>query len=223
MDAEEVERRIAEEAGIVLNCVVDISHHQNRVDFYEARDDGLFGVIHKATQGDDYRDPEYKVREQKCRAVGMAWGAYHFGTGDVDGRTQADHFLSVTGTDRSTLRALDFEPDPHGPDMNISEAKRFVTRVFERTGVFPGFYGGYWHINDQLHGRTDDVLARCWFWLAKYSLKPAVPTTWLTWTLWQYTDGAAGPEPHSVPGIGRCDRDKFNGGLLGLKRLWGEV
>ena len=223
MDAEEVDRRIAQEAGLVLNDVIDISHHQSRVDFLQLRDDeGIFGVIHKASENLSYRDPEYKVREQKCRGVGLSWGAYHFGTYG-DPVAQADHFLNVTGTDRSTLRALDFEPDPHGPDMTILEAQRFVTRVFEKTGVFPGFYSSYWHITDRLRGNKDDVLGQCWFWLAKYSTKAAVPPTWPTWTLWQYTDGAAGPEPHVAQGVGRCDRDRFNGGLLALKRLWGEI
>jgi hypothetical protein len=39
--------------------------------------------------------------------------------------------------------------------------------------------------------------------------------------MWQYTNGALGPEPHEVAGIGRCDRDKFNGSEAGLRKLWG--
>jgi lysozyme len=39
--------------------------------------------------------------------------------------------------------------------------------------------------------------------------------------MWQYTDGAVGPEPHVVAGIGYCDRDKFNGDLTQLHKLWG--
>jgi GH25 family lysozyme M1 (1,4-beta-N-acetylmuramidase) len=46
------------------------------------------------------------------------------------------------------------------------------------------------------------------------------PTAWSTWTMWQYTDGAIGPEPHVVDGIGHCDRDKFNGNFDALERLW---
>jgi lysozyme len=38
--------------------------------------------------------------------------------------------------------------------------------------------------------------------------------------MWQYTNGAAGPQPHEVPGIGRCDRDQFNGDMDALKKLW---
>jgi lysozyme len=38
--------------------------------------------------------------------------------------------------------------------------------------------------------------------------------------MWQYTDGALGGEPHTVAGIGRCDRDTFNGSVAQLRRLW---
>lgn len=48
-----------------------------------------------------------------------------------------------------------------------------------------------------------------------------VPANWPTWTMWQYTDGGIGPLPHTVAGIGRCDRDRFNGNATQLKKLWG--
>jgi lysozyme len=47
-----------------------------------------------------------------------------------------------------------------------------------------------------------------------------VPPTWASWTLWQYTDGDMGPAPHSVEGIGPCDRDRFNGTPAQLARFW---
>lgn len=34
-----------------------------------------------------------------------------------------------------------------------------------------------------------------WFWLAQYGPTAVVPRNWQTWTFWQYTDGAAGPDP----------------------------
>jgi lysozyme len=48
-----------------------------------------------------------------------------------------------------------------------------------------------------------------------------VPAGWPTWTLWQYTDGAYGPQPYEVAGVGRCDRDMFNGDEAQLQALWG--
>jgi len=57
------------------------------------------------------------------------------------------------------------------------------------------------------------VLAR------QYGKTAVVPPNWPTWTMWQYTDGGLGPEPHTVDGIGRCDRDKFQGTIVSLRKL----
>jgi len=48
-----------------------------------------------------------------------------------------------------------------------------------------------------------------------------VPQNWKTWTLWQYTDGALGPEPKAIAGVGLYDRDVFNGTEAGLRAFWG--
>jgi lysozyme len=40
--------------------------------------------------------------------------------------------------------------------------------------------------------------------------------------MWQYTDGGVGPEPHSVNGIGSCDREYYKGTDTQLKSWWGK-
>ena len=202
-----------------LNVVVDISHHNGNVNFAKAKDAGIIGVIQKATQGQSNVDPTYKTNKIKALNAGLLWGAYHFATGS-DGLKQAENFLSVVGNDPKTLLVLDFEPNLTGPSMSLEEARAFVTSVKDRTGRFPGFYSG--HFIKQLLGTSSDpVLAKCWFWLAQYGKTAVVPPNWPTWTLWQYTDGVIGPEPHTVSGIGRCDRDLFNGSETQLRKLWG--
>jgi len=64
------------------------------------------------------------------------------------------------------------------------------------------------------------VLANCWLWLSQFGNTPVVPANWPSWTMWQYTDGKMGPQPHDVDGVGPCDRDKFNGDLDALGKLW---
>jgi lysozyme len=202
-----------------LNVVVDISHHNGTVNLARAKDDGILGVVHKATQGQSFEDPTYRRNRQKAKKAGLLWGAYHFGTGS-DGLQQAEHFLDVVGNESGTLLALDFEPNLTGSSMDLEEARAFVIHVNERTGRFPGFYSGH-YIKHLLGTGTDAVLAKCWFWLAQYGPTAVVPRNWETWTMWQYTDGALGPKPHVVKGIGRCDRDKFNGSEAQLRKLWG--
>jgi GH25 family lysozyme M1 (1,4-beta-N-acetylmuramidase) len=202
----------------ILNAIIDISHHNGTVNLNKARDDGILGVIQKASQGQTGRDPTYRSNRKKAEDAGLLWGAYHFATGS-DGLRQAENFLESVGDPAHMLLVLDFEPNPTGPSMSLEEARAFVTHVREVTGRSVGFYSGH-YIKQLLGTGHDPVLAQCWFWLAQYGPTPVVPPNWPTWTMWQYTDGAFGPEPHRVSGIGRCDRDKFNGTEQQLRQLW---
>ena len=202
-----------------INVVVDLSHYNGEVDLAAAKAAGLVGVIHKATQGLDGVDPTYATRREQARAAGLLWGAYHFATGG-DGVAQAEHFLAVAGGEAGTLLALDLEANPAGQSMPLEEARAFVTHVAQATGRYPGLYSGS-YIKELLGAGSDPVLAQCWFWLAQYGPTAIVPPNWPTWTLWQYTDGAFGDPPHDLPGVGRCDRDKFNGDEAQLRKLWG--
>lgn len=201
-----------------LNAVVDLSHHNGNVDLQAAKGGGIIGVIHKATQGLTGVDPMYQTNRSKAAAAGLLWGAYHFGTGG-NGAGQAQHFLDVVGTFDNTLLVLDFEQNPGGSSMSLDDARAFVTQVNQTANRFPGFYSGS-YIKQLLGNNKDPVLAQCWLWLPQYGPTPVVPANWPTWTMWQYTDGVSGPQPHSVPGIGNCDRDKFNGTEDQLRALW---
>src|SRR6266850_6046881 len=203
-----------------INVVVDISHHNGNVDLGAAKAAGLVGVIHKATQGTSMVDNMYQPNRQKAQAAGLLWGAYHFGSAG-DGVQQADFFLQKAAPDSQTLLALDFEPNGNST-MTLAQAKAFVTRVQSVTGKFPGFYSGSLIKQPLGWNPADPVLSQCFLWLAQYAAAPInIPATWPTWTFWQYTDGNVGPQPHSVDGIGNCDRDQFNGTIEQLQQLWG--
>ena len=204
--------------GPRVNVVVDISHHNGAVALAPAKASGIVGVLQKATQGIGYADPTYDVNRQHAAEAGLLWGAYHFGTG-ADGVAQAEHFLAASALGESELAVLDFEANLQGPSMTLEEARAFVTHVFERRGRWPGLYSGH-YVKELLQGAKDPVLGKCWFWLAQYGPTPVVPAAWKRWTLWQYTDGGLGPAPHEVPGIGRCDRDLFNGTAAQLHAFW---
>jgi lysozyme len=202
-----------------LNAVIDISHHNGAgLDFAKAKADGIIGVIHKASQGLTLGDAMYAANRAKVAKAGLLWGAYHFGTDD-DGVKQATAFLAKVGDPKDVLMVLEFEPNGKST-MTLAQAHDFVTQIQKVTGRFPGFYSGSL-IKSVLKSNKDAVLANCWFWLAQYGPKAVVPANWPTWTMWQYTDGKLGPKPHSVNGIGLCDRDRFNGSEAQLRKLWG--
>lgn len=205
----------------MLNAVIDLSHH-NQISSIEAvKEAGVVGVFQKATQGTSFKDPTFLENRAKIEGAGLLFGAYHFGTAG-NAVAQADLLLSVAGKD--TLLVLDFEPNPQGHDMALLEAEEFVQHIAAVTGRLPGLYSGH-TIKEALlqAGITDasqTILSQCWLWIAQYSTAPLLPKIWNNWTFWQYTDGAAGPLPHVVDGIGRCDRDQFNGTADALQAGW---
>lgn len=206
---------------MAINVVVDLSHFNTVSGFDAVKADGIVGIIHKATQGTNERDPKYHARQPEALAAGLWWGAYHFGVGE-DGTEQANFFLSTVNPGPTDLLVLDFEQNPGGASMTLEQAEQFVTRVQSATGRWPGLYGGS-YLKELLGNNQNETLANCWFWLSEYGPTPRVPPNWKMWTMWQYTDGQVGPEPHSVAGIGNCDRDQFNGEMDALSKLWGHA
>jgi lysozyme len=203
----------------MINAVIDISHHNGpSLDFAKARAAGIIGVIHKATQGLNNTDDMYAVNRMRAKNAGLLWGAYHFGTG-VDGGKQAAHFLETIVSAKDTLLVLDFEPHGAGPTMTLDQARAFTAAIFKATGRWPGLYSGQL-IKEQLGKAKDAVLAKSWFWLSQYGPKAVVPPNWPAWTMWQYTDGVVGDQPHIVDGIGPCDRERYNGTEKQLRAWW---
>ncbi|HUN94163.1 MAG TPA: glycoside hydrolase family 25 protein [Burkholderiaceae bacterium] len=202
-----------------LNVVIDLSHHNQTVDFAQVKGAGILGVIHKATQGVAFVDPTYADRRALASRAGLLWGAYHFGTAS-DGVQQAQAFLKAVGDPTNLLLVLDFENNMTGPSMTLEEARAFVTHVQQATNRYPAFYCGQ-YFKELMGTGTDPILAQCPLWLAQYGPTAVVPPNWPTWTLWQYTDGAQGDGPYEVAGVGRVDRDVYNGSSAAdLQKLW---
>jgi len=200
------------------NSIIDLSHHNGNVDLAKAKADGIVAIIQKATQGTGFVDPTFATNRKKAADAGLLFGAYHFGTG-ADGVEQADFFVNTVQPVPGDLLVLDYEANPQGPSMTLEEARAFVTHVQAVNAQFPGLYAGHF-LKEQLGSGTDPVLTNCWFWISQYGPTPVIPPAWKRWTMWQYTDGAAGPMPHTVNGVGACDRDTFNGTPQELQAFW---
>ena len=208
-----IKKNLSKGVNKIVNVVVDLSHHNGNPNLKKAKADGIVGVIHKATEGFNFVDKKYAQNRSKAEANGILWGAYHFGL-KKDGVKQAKHFLKIAKPKKGELLVLDYETN-----MTLKQARDFVLYIMEETGRFPGLYSGH-TIKSALGNKIDPILSQCWFWLAQYGPKAKVPRNWGGYTMWQYTDGKVGPGPHKVDGIGRVDRNRFNGSLSELKNFW---
>jgi lysozyme len=200
-----------------LDAVIDISHFNGpTLDFAAAQRAGLMGVICKATQGTDYVDPTLDERRTAAHTAGLLTGAYHFGVGG-DGVGQAGVFLSHAQP--GDLLALDLEPNPEGENMALQDVVDFVTYLVDAVAVQPLIYGSS-YLKQLVAAGCPAELTACPLWLAEYGPQAALPFGWAVWSLWQYSDGHANAPPSPWPGIGVCDRDRFNGDADGLRAFW---
>lgn len=220
---------------MIEGAVVDLSHYEDwPLDFRAAADAGVLGVIHKATQGLDFRDSTYALHKRQatsagvvrlepgCYASGLLWGAYHFLT-NADGAAQADYFLAVTNPDAETLVAVDYERQRGVTPATLEQLYVFVERVNVKLGRYPVLYSGDLIKEEIGPAVRDPILANCPLWLAQYAAEPAgwSTATFPVWSLWQDTDGHLGPRARPTPGLGRVDTNCWNGSVDGLRRLWG--
>ncbi len=193
-----------------FNGVIDISHYQTITNWQSLRNAGVAAIVHKATEGRSYRDQQYPARRDKAKSLGFLWGSYHFSS-SASPIQQVQNYLEYAHPADDELICLDYEPSSSGINMTYDQMVEFVELIHQELGRYPVIYGG--HLLRMAVGDvSDSVLAKCPLWYARYASTPiGIPKLWGTYTLWQYTDGNVGPEPHGVNGIGLCDRDTFNG------------
>lgn len=204
--------------------VVDIYNGDKVSSFQKAADNGIWGIIHKATTGKTGQDAAYAKRRNAALAAGLLWGAYHWGTGvDVEG--QVDNFLNTAKPDDNTLVALDFETTP-GNQMTLAQARDFLKLINQKLGRKAVLYSAN-VIKEALGNKVDTFFGAHRLWLAHYNPKPVCQKSWSKYWLWQYTDKPTNPElqPSSIPGIpgdskGRLDCNSYDGSKAQLTAEW---
>jgi lysozyme len=202
--------------------VIDISHH-NTIDpdgFAKMRAFGIRGVIHKASQGVGYVDPQYAVRRKAAKAAGLLWGAYHFGDNRAVA-SQVDWFLKSASPDDDTLVALDFEPNTD-KTMSLGQCRGFLRLIESKLGRKAVLYSGNL-IKETLHDGPDEYLGSHRLWLAQYGPVARVPHAWAyegPW-LWQFSGDGVNDRGIKVPGIhGQIDMNSFFGSDDDLAKQW---
>jgi len=209
---------------IITPRVIDISHHNVVKDMKAMAAFGIWGVIHKASQGKAYLDPDYPVRRKQAAALNLLWGAYHFNTGD-DVKSQISNFMSAAQPDDKTLMVLDFE-DNRLSNMSVHQAVDFLHQIEVRLGHKAAIYSGNRlkeTINTLSPSDRTYVLSHR-LWLCQYGPRAVMPSGFSKYWLWQYTGDGVGLPPHNVPGVvagnAGVDLNIFDGTREQLAASW---
>lgn len=230
-------------SALAGNSVVNMSHYDlMRVDFNRMKQEGVVAVIHEATYPRFDRDSYYGSRQNTAARAGLLWGAYHFGDA-TDPIRQAEHFLNAVESNwrgpaiqpSGVLLVLDFEKNGHYPGgtMRVDQAAKFVERIKQRTGKYPGVYGSENRLRAVLNApgvnpADKRTLGNCWLWIANYHYQPTASSPWSHWRMWQYTgDGKCDLRPRSaypirVSNIPKAERNIFRGSDAALEAFWQE-
>lgn len=192
--------------------VIDISHWQTiPSSLIPAKESGVLGVIHKATEGAGGYDDKYPARRFLAREAGLLFGAYHFlRPGSM--ADQARIFVEYCDPQPWTLLAADHEDER----VSLDDLVEWLAAVETLIGIRPVIYSGH-VLKEQLGGQRHPVLNEQNFplWLAQYSSEPELPAGWSAAWLWQWTDRG------EVPGIDPpTDLNHYAGDDRDLIRSW---
>ncbi|HLP10717.1 MAG TPA: GH25 family lysozyme [Flavobacteriales bacterium] len=192
---------------------IDISHHQGSIDWSELKKEKFHFVFMKATEGNNFTDPQFSNYLWKAKPAGYLLGAYHFFSFCKPGNEQAAHFIEVVPRNMDILPILDLEFDSHNECGKkrkevIAEVDAFVEKIKKHYGRTPvlympiAFYRRYGKGN----------FTGCELWVRNVHGDPKLPGN-RGWQFWQYADRG------KVKGInGYVDLNAFNGNLASFKK-----
>jgi lysozyme len=160
---------------------IDLSHHNGRINYDEL--DTLDFVFLKVTEGITLTDKAFSTHYSAFREKETAVGAYHFFRFDIDGKSQARHFLNhLAGKEFQIPLVVDVEQENNpivSRDKVIARLRAFVKEVKRQTGLKPIIYTNGIGYSDFISNDFDDYT----LWLSSTnSWRPAM----MDCTFWQF-------------------------------------
>lgn len=196
---------------------IDISHHQGKIDWGALKVDPVDFVYMKATEGNDYLDPQFERNWSASRQSGIARGAYLFMTFCSPAEEQAAFFIKMVPPDSEALPpVIDVEFNPNCKNLpSNEEIQARMEIIYERLqdayGVEPIVYTTPSFYEKHLVGTSIER-----FWVASWGFWPFWKPNWL---IWQTTAGEYSKSNGAISSLkGKVDRDVLRGSIEDLMR-----
>ena len=174
---------------------IDISHHQSKIDwelFKKKGADTLLSFVYcKATEGNNFVDPLWKINSAHLSENSIQKGAYHFFHPTISAKEQAVHFLTNYSPEQSDLPpAIDSELETAQYSSLIDSMHVWLNYVEKQTGKRPIIYTSYFLYSNHFQNAFPGYK----FWIANYN---DVPKKLESENIihWQYSDKG------KIPGI----------------------
>ncbi|MCC5425839.1 GH25 family lysozyme [Clostridium botulinum] len=186
---------------------IDISMHNNNINFAQVKNAGINVVIIKATEGVEYVDPFLNQHYQGAKAQNLNIGFYHFMSEKTSPSQQAvDFWNAIKGKQFNVIPCLDIETNNMGRSSKAISDRciEFLTKFKSLSGHDCMIYTGGYFGRDNLDSRVKKYKG----WIAHYGVNSPM-TTGFTVVGHQYT------EDGRINGIStRVDLNNFENGIF---------
>ena len=193
---------------------IDVSRHSGIIDWDLIRAQNISFVYIKATEGEDYLDPNYVSNVYAAQKSNLLVGEYHFFRFNKPGKTQATNFLSHTGDFTGKLTpVLDIEEWGNMPIVKsvteiTKEINNFLVTVESATGSKMIIYTNINSYNRFIKGRFLENP----IWICSFNKNRILPDK-RKWLFWQHAHNG------KLEGIDGCvDLNTFNGDKIKWER-----
>ena len=186
---------------------IDISHHQDIIDWDVLKRSDLDFAFIKATEGGDHKDTQFRRNWERAGDIGLIRGAYHFFTFCKPGHEQALNFIQSVPVDKNALPpAIDLEfggnckARPSKEEVQ-QEINVFAKLVEQRYGKTPIIYT----TNDSYIAFLEGENLGYPIWIRDIYSEPKLPDG-AKWDFWQFANRG---RLHGINGF--VDLNVYNG------------
>ena len=171
--------------------IIDISHHNGKINWQKVKADGIGGVMIRASYGWYNYDKCFKTNVREVQEQGLPWGLYHYtyATNMSEARKELYGFLNALRGLKPTLPVVIDTEDAdsyrrkHGNPSWELLAQMLLVQLqgLERNGYYAMWYASKSWAENLMRIRPE--LKKYDLWLAHWGVaKPSMPCG-----LWQYT------------------------------------
>ena len=194
---------------------IDISHHQDKIDWFKVKDEVSF-VFVKATEGSDFIDSNFKSNIDSIKKYQIPYSAYHFFTFCSSGKNQALNLINTFLIDSNSLSpVIDLEflgkcNENKKDDFDVKkEIKDFLDTIQQHYNKTPIIYTTYEFYNTYLVNDFKEYH----YWIRDLFKEPKLSDN-KDFVFWQYSNCV------KINGInGNIDMNVFKGNIEKLKSL----
>lgn len=194
---------------------IDISHHQQTIDWQKLQQENIHFVFIKATEGGDFKDQLFRENWRNAKKAGLIRGAYHFFTFCRPGKEQAQNFIETVPVEPGTLApVIDLEFGGNcqarpARESLLQELTEYIAAIEQVYGQTPILYVTYEAYNAYLSGELEHLA----LWIRDIFRHPKLPDN-RPWLFWQYSNHGR------LPGVPTyVDLNVFHGSTEEFKRF----